>query len=242
MSRRASAFTLLEMTLAMTLVIGLVGMIYSLYRTGMDFREQTEQQLQEITARRAILSRMTEDLRGTLIHPWLREDPNSPEDLIATSGMWGYASEVSFVTAGVPGAEVWLEQNMLDRPVDRECDMHLVTYRMRYNEETGEPAGLVRISRRLLASQPAPTTQERMVSPQVRFFRVGYWNNNDAVWDEVREGGIPMAVEVVLSEQPARDDGSWPLDYARRVVYIPAGRLAMGGGPIIQGNRPGGRR
>jgi hypothetical protein len=246
--RTSRAFTLLEVVLAIALIVAVVAGVYSLYASALSFRGELLAASRDIAHRRTVLSGLTEELTCALVEPWLRDDPDSEGDLMLQFGLIGELeeetgdTELTFVTARLPGPAAWVQRNITETPPDPESDLVLVTYRLDYDEQTGEVRGLRRVAKKLLASLPDEPGESEIVAPNVRFFSVRYWSNEQSDWvDSWPEGGLPMAVEIVLSRNQPIDIGDWPTNYSRRVVYLPAGKTPVRG-RIIRGLSVGGGR
>ncbi len=246
--RTSRAFTLLEVVLAIALIVGVVAGVYSLYASATSFRGELIAASREIAHRRMVLSGLTEELTCAVAEPWLRDDPDSEGDLMLQFGLIGEReeetgdTELTFVTARLPGPAAWVQRNITETPPDPESDLAVVTYRLAFDEETGEVRGLQRVAKKLLASLPDEPGESEIVAPGVRFFSVRYWSNDQSDWvDSWPEGGLPMAVEIVLSDSEPVDIDDWPGEYSRRVIYLPAGKTPVRG-RIIRGLSGGGGR
>jgi prepilin-type N-terminal cleavage/methylation domain-containing protein len=249
LTRRASrGFTLLEVLLAIVLIVAVIAGVYGLYASAATFRDELISASREVGHRRMLMSRLTDELSSAVVEPWLRDDPESQGDLMLQFGLVGeleeetWDTELSFVTARLPGPAAWVQRNITETPPDPESDLVLLTYRLRYDGETGQPLGLERVERKLLASLPDEPGTRELIAPDVRFFSVRYWSDNDGDWvDSWPEGGLPMAVEVVVSDRAPVEFGEWPGEYSRRVIFLPGGRTPLRG-RIIRGLSPGGGR
>ncbi|MFP4052338.1 MAG: type II secretion system protein J [Phycisphaerae bacterium] len=241
-------FTLLEILLAIVLIVGVLGGVFGLYAYASDFRETLNEESQRVSQRRAVMARLTDELRATVAEPWLREDPDSEGDLMLQFGLVGETDEdmyyctLRLVCARVPGPAAWVERNITEKPVEPESDLMVVTYALRVDPESGQVEGLQRTEQKLLASLPETPGRTTLVDPRARFFQVRYWSASDSDWVyEWPEGGLPMAVEIVISDELPEDMNDLPSSYARRVVYLPAGKTPLRG-QIIRGLSPGGSR
>jgi type II secretion system protein J len=241
-------FTLLEVLLAISLIAAVTAGVYGLYASAASFREQLIASSRGVSRRRMLMTALTEELTSAVLEPWLREDPESEGDLMLQFGLVGelheetWDAELTFVTARLPGPAAWVQRNITETPPDPESDLAAVTYRMRYDDETGQPLGLERIERKLLASLPDEPGRRELIAPDVRFFSVRYWSENDGDWaSSWPEGGLPMAVEIVVSDIEPYEAGEWPGEYSRRVIFLPGGKTPVRG-RIIRGLGGGGGR
>jgi type II secretory pathway component PulJ len=243
------AFTLMEVLLSILLVVGLVGAVYGMYDSVLDLREQFAADATRLAAHRGIMKRLTRDCRNAIVYPLPEIDPDT-EEMSVETGLVGEADSIEFVSVRLPGAAAWAIRQIGDRPIPPEPDVEKVTWSMAWDEETGQPIGLTRTTRRVLG---LATRQEagrtRLVSDSIRclFARyhdgtgwVNHWGGED----------LPLAVEVWLSPSPLPEGlaGQDAVDYLstlpevhRRVIYLPGGTKAQSlpfGGP----NAPGGGR
>jgi type II secretory pathway component PulJ len=236
--RGRSGMTLLEVVLAVALTIGLMMSVMAFYRHVIDVREQLTgefHQAQRVSARRAVMDRLTDELRSAMVFPFLQ------------LGLSGQAMEVQFVTAGVPSAAVWAVTNITEQAPERESDLRIVGYRLRVIEDAnGQEVieGLERTEQKTLAAEvieEGEQIQSTLIAPQFKFVSFRYWDNQSSEWMTSWGGGagnLPMAVEIVIGAEPLPQDMA-PEDYPyatfRRVVYVPGGSQPNGGGTIIRG-------
>jgi len=242
-TRNARGLTLLEVTLAVSLTVGLMGVALAFYQYVVDVREDFSSQLgtvQITNARRRVMDRMTDELRNAVTNPFLQ------------MGLSGQATELRLITTVLPSTSVWSTRNITDEPVAPEQDLRIVGYRLRYGEnEDGEEIieGLERTEQRIITAQVAEEGEEirgALIGPEFLFVGLAYWDNEAGEWLDTWEGGdLPLAVEIRLGTEPLPEDME-PVDYPyptyRRVVYVPGGIRAFGGNTIIRGLGGGGGR
>lgn len=206
------------------------------YRHVVDVREDFGDQLgmtQVTAARRVIMDRMTDELRGAIVYPFLR------------FGMSGQEMEMRFMTAALPSRAVWAVGEVTDEPVPPEHDLQIVGYCLRYGEdEDGMEIveGLQRTVQRIVAAETAEEGEEiqaALIAPQFKFISLRYWDGQAGDWLTSWEGGdLPMAVEIVLGTEPLPEDlevEDYPFETFRRVVYVPRGATQFEGTTIIRG-------
>lgn len=234
--RARKGMTLLEVTLAVALTIALMMGAISFYRHVLDVREQLTgefRQAQRTSVRRATMDRLTDELRSSMVFPFLQ------------LGMSGQAMEVQFVTAGVPGAGAWAVTNITDQPIEKESDLRIVGYRLRIVEDpNGQERieGLERTEQKTLAAevvQEGEQIQGTLIAPQFKFVAFRYWDSQSSQWVENWSGGdLPMAVEIVLGAEPLPEDlppAEYPYATFRRIVYVPGGAQPLTGSVVNPG-------
>jgi len=238
-----SGLTLLEVTLSITLTIGLMVAALAFYRHVVDVREDFSSQLgsvQTTSARRRVMDKITEELRTAIANPFLQ------------MGLSGQAMEMRFITASLPSMAAWATPETTGEPAPPEQDLRMVGYRLRYVEdENGEEVveGLARTEQRVITAQVAEEGEEirsALVAPEFKFVSFAYWDNEGGEWLETwEENDLPLAVEISLGREPLPEDLE-PIEYPyptfRRTIYVPGGMRAFGGTTIIRGLGGGGRR
>lgn len=232
--RRDPGFTLMEVVLALTLSLGLVGGILALYRHATTIRRKVTRTTEMIVAERITMDRITNELRGAMVYPFLN------------FGMEGTDRRIQFMTAKLPGPAVWAVRKSSEDPIPPETDLEMVGYRLRgYRNDAGdcEIHGLMRTSQKILAAPTAEVGKEIktvLLTPHIKFLDFRYFNAAENKWfSEWNEGGLPVAVEITMGYEQLPEDME-PEDYSknfeafRRVVYIPGGQ-AGASGAILRG-------
>jgi len=233
---RRTGLTLIEIVLAITLTVGLMTAALSFYQHVADVRADFGGQLKAVrltAARRAVMDRITDELRGAMVYQFLQ------------FGLAGGPDNVQFMTAAVPGPSVWAVENILDEPARPEHDVQIVGYRLRIVEDANGDeviAGLARIHQNIVAAETAEEGEgilSSLIAPQFKFVSFRYWDAEVGEWiDSWDSGELPLAVEVVLGVEPLPEDLE-PIDYPfetfRRVVHVPGGAQASGRTTIIRG-------
>ncbi len=214
MTRARRGMTLLEAILALGLALALVGGMVGFYREIVQARAAMMEQVEAVRARRHVMNRITDELRGALA-----QGP----------GVRGSDTGIRFMTAGVPGPAAWLELDATETPPPPEQDLRLVGYRIRYEEtEDGDvvAVGLERTEQTLVEALVAEEGREiraALVSESIKFLRVQYWDGE--VWFPSPPEGMPTGVEIALGAEPLPEETD-PLDYpyevVRRVIALPA--------------------
>jgi len=214
-----AGFTLLEVVLAVTLALALMAAMLTFYKQAAEVRAAVLDDIRVVGAERAIMARMTWELRSSFVYQFLG------------LGLEGGTSEVRLMTVTFPSGAMWFEQKVTDTDqAPRESDMMIVDYRLRYSEDQeGRPQvdGLERTCQRTPTARISEEGKEievSLVSPDIKFLRLRYWDGT--AWIESwGGGGLPQAVEIVLGREPLPErvePARYPYPTFRRVVAVPA--------------------
>ena len=233
-ARRATAFTLLEVLLAISIALGLFVVALHFYQHAADLRTQLIDESERLSAIRQVMDRVTADLRGGFA-------PSS-------QGFSGDSNSLCFVTTHFPSRLAW-RSTAADPGSIRETDLKLVRYGLtRTTEGTNDNvSGFIRVEQMLteLNSVPAATALTNNpgsktsatnfvaepITDAIRFVRFRYWDG--ITWTDSWAGtALPLGVEVTLGTETLKD-GEDPDDYGgeifRRVIHLPAGISIPGG-------------
>ncbi|MFW6154992.1 MAG: PulJ/GspJ family protein [Planctomycetota bacterium] len=225
------AFTLLEVVLAISLVLGILVATFRFYRYVADTRDAVGESMRFQRSVRGVMDRLTAEFNGAIERPLMEERVEWLSDT------------VTFNTTVLPGPAAWADPGFTEAPVPPVHDVHLVTYAIRTGEDDrGDPVneGLERTS---LTAAPLPLADEApvfrssvLLAESIKFIRFRYWAGRGAggVTDDgwVTEWGrtsAPPAVEITLGREACPEDLDVE-DYLdryetfRRIVYLPAGR------------------
>ncbi len=230
--RRRNAMTLLEVMLAISIIIGMMVALYSFYDGLLSSRARMAETTKRVSFRRALMDRVTSELRSAKVYPFIR------------FGLEGASDQMEFVTATLPGRAAWAVRESTDDPIPPEVDLQFVGYRLRvYEPETGETyiAGLERTCQKILLAEEVEEGVEKEVvflSSEIRYLKLQYWSDNQ--WHESWSGGdLPGAVEIVIGYEPmpedAAEDDPYPYESYRRVVFIPGGFRPPSEGSTVRG-------
>jgi len=241
---RNNAFTLLEMVLAIGMIVSLMGTaIWFTQHLGAS-REAINAKAQEIVSRRALMRRMTKELRCAMN---LRR---------FGIGVSGEADSITFVTTAIPGKSVWVDRNILDQPIPPETDIRLITYRQAIREDEEGVEYVVGIERTCQKLLDAPEAEEgenirvALITDKLKYLRFTYYDGQAWVKSWTPDQGIPLAVAVTLGDEPVYEDemtameseDEEPEEYiglaSRRLIYLPLSEMKTQG-TIIRGG-PGG--
>ena len=210
--------TLLEVVLAVTISVGLMGSVLGFYHHALDVRESLERKIQAVESTRRAMERITDELRSAIGDPTIG------------IGLEGLADELTFVCVNLPGPGTWAIRTGDEEPVPPSHDLAIVGYRLRIEEEdqSGETvvAGLERTVQRILTMRVTEEEQDigtSLLGPDIAFVGFRYWD--DGTWVETWSGSdLPRAIEITLGTEPL-DEGDDPEEYQyevfRRVVYLP---------------------
>lgn len=234
-----SGFTLIEVILAVSLSVLLIGTALWFHHHAGEVRTAVSQEASDIAARRQIMDRITADLRGAIALPG------------QAGSLDGTTNRVTFVTATLPGKSVWTEQKLTETPPPAEQDLRQVSYGLAmYEDEQGTVfiAGIDASVQRVLSPKvieenvDGSTNNSQLVtsllSSKYQFMRFQFWDGTAWQIEWKDKPTPPVAVEVVLGEQPLTE-GEDPLQYShemiRRVIFLPSGTATAAEGSIIQG-------
>ena len=222
-SRRASAFTLVEVILAISIAIGILVVALFFYSQATNLRAQLLEESDRISSIRLMMDRLTSELRHAFAQP--------------QTGFDGSATSLSFVTTEPPSRASTTGVGTF------RTDLRLVSYGLSKTlDGTNEVAtGLTRteqplVERPALTSAFAPATAPdgtnapvRSLEPltdTIRLLRLWYWDGYgwSSTW---KSDQLPRGVEITLGTEPLPDDASIS-DYTgelyRRVIFLPTSR------------------
>ncbi|NLX05443.1 MAG: hypothetical protein GXY33_09890 [Phycisphaerae bacterium] len=145
MSRTTRAFTLLEAMLAVSVIILIIGAVYSFYTYSLRLVEAGNRHLQESLVARTVLQQVASEIRsipglGTHFGPVLR----------------GEHDRILFISTVNPSRLVFFPRDFMESTVAVEHDLRRVEYRLAESDEE-EVLGLRRSELRVLL---APTVEE----------------------------------------------------------------------------------
>ena len=231
MSRRRRAMTLVEVVLAVSIVTAMMGGVYVFYTETLAGRVRITAATERIVAERAVMERITAELRAGLAFRFLN------------IGLLGGEDGMEFMTAVVPGPAVWIERVATEQPPPPEYDLQLIGYRLRTVEDAdGEMVveGLERTCQKVQLVRTAEEGEEiqtALLTAHVKFLRLRYFGESG--WTTAWTGGdeLPAAVEITLGFEPLpaeTEPEEYPYESFRRVVYVPSG-VQLQAGAIVRG-------
>lgn len=213
-----TAFTLVEVILAIGIATGILVVALSFYQQAAGLRGQILEASDRISAIRLLMDRLTTELRSARAHDW--------------EGFTGDAASLRFVrTEALPPA-AWTRA--------QPCtDLKLITYGVTTGLEGTNTiiTGITRADRPVLEPRQnrAATTLDAAASTNnvvepltdaIRFLRFRFWDGT-AWLDSWTDVVPPLAVEVSFGIEPQPDDAlpeEYPFEVFRRVVLLPGGR------------------
>ena len=222
-SRRARAFTLVEVILAISIAIGILVVALYFYSQATNLRAQLLDESDRISSIRLVMDRLTSELRNAFAQP--------------QTGFHGDATSLQFVTTESPS------RAFATRVEAPRTDLRLISYGLsKALDGTNEVAtGLTRTEQPLVekpastsafsatAAPDATNAPARSLEPMtdsIRLLRIWYWDGNGwlATW---KSDQLPRGVEITLGAEPLPDDASisdYPGELYRRVIYLPTSR------------------
>ncbi|MDP6637505.1 MAG: hypothetical protein QGG42_21610 [Phycisphaerae bacterium] len=244
----SAGFTLLEVVLAISLIVSLMGSAIWFTRNIASARDKINNKAQEIVSRRSLMRRITKELRCAMSMRRLG------------LGIAGESDYIAFVTTSLPGRSVWVDRNILDQPVPPETDIQLITYRQAIVEDEEGMEEIVGIERTCQKLLDAPEAEEgenirvAMLTEKLKYLRLRYFDGESwtKVWTADR--GLPLAVEVTIGDEPVYEEegeaadteteDTEPEEYlgiaSRRLIHLPLSVMKTQG-TIIRGGPGGGR-
>ena len=247
--RRGAGFTLLEVVLAISLIVGLMGSAIWFTQHIAASREKINAATQEIISRRALMRRITTELQCAMSMQRLG------------LGVTGEKDHIAFVTTSVPGKSVWVDRNILDQPIPPETDIQLVSYRQAIVEDEEGVEQIVGVERTCQKLLDAPEAEEgenirvAMLTDKLKYLRLSYYDGESWTRSWTADRGLPLAVEVTIGDEPVYEDETAFSDEeedsfedeeyfgraSRRLIYLPLSVMKTTG-TIIRGGPGGGRR
>ena len=233
-ARPHRAFTLLEVALAISLAVGLLGAAIGFSHYAGSVRDRIKERTQLVLSHRSVMRRITGELRCAMGLPRVG------------LGVVGKRDRITFLTAGVPGRAAWIKQNVLDKRIPPESDLRLVSYRQAVRTDDEDNEYVVGIERTCQKLIDAPVSQEgknilvALIAQELKYLRFAYFDGRGWTesWD-VRQG-LPPAVEITLGDEPldeeldaeTADEEDYTGQAFHRVVYLPLSTVAAEGGTI----------
>ena len=222
------AFTLIEVTLAIGIAIGILTVGLYFHSQATNLRAQLLQEADRIATIRLVMDRLTLELRNAFAQPQY--------------GFTGDATSLRFVTVEAPPRPA-VNASLVTRSTTARTDLRLVTYGLGKNiEGTNEVVtGLTRTEQLLLEkvsapgafgttvtldSTNAPAGDSGPLTDAIRLMRIWYWDGEgwSAKWDSDQ---LPRGVEITLGAEPLAPDAllaDYPGEFFRRVIYLPTSR------------------
>ena len=228
---RGSAFTLVEVILAIAIATGLLVIALTFYRQATDLRGQILVEAERISVVRLVADRLTADRRQA------QPVAGDAESFVGGSG-WVRFTRASLAVPSGHGPDgavsvgpdvVRISYDTVTGPdgtntVVLGLDRTESPLSARPRAEISASASAASLDASILA--PAATNRPaELLTDQVRFIRFRFWDGG--AWQESWTNQVPPpGVEVVLGTEPLPDDATpetYPYEQFRRVVVVPAG-------------------
>ena len=249
--RRRTAFTLLEVLLAVVIATGLLSTAMYFYQKSSRFRSDLILETERIASARLILNRMSTELRSTLHHPvrniGFKGGSNWVEFLkteIPSEASWAMSTENSSSSA-YPEAGYRLiryelaMKNVIDTGLDNTANREMIENLNLDNNSGGAPGGdfpslkqgdaIDRTERRLLTAKASTNSLATVriepvrITDQLKYMQLRYLNNGN--WAENWGGPNPPAgIEISLGIDPLSVTNlleEYTNHVYRRIVRIP---------------------
>ena len=249
--RRRTAFTLLEVLLAVVIATGLLSTAMYFYQKSSRFRSDLILETERIASARLILNRMSSELRSTLHHP------------VRNIGFQGGSNWVEFLKTEIPSEASWAMstenssssaypeagyrliryelamKNVIDTGLDNAANREMIENLNLDNNSDGAPGGdfpslkqgdaIDRTERRLLTAKASTNSLATVriepvrITDQLKYMQLRYFNNGN--WAENWGGPNPPAgIEISLGIDPLSVTNlleEYTNHVYRRIVLIP---------------------
>jgi len=230
---RGSAFTLVEVILAIAIATGLLVIALTFYRQATDLRGQILVEAERISVVRLVADRLTADLRQA------QPVAGDAESFVGGSSSVRFTRASLAVPSGHgPDGSVSVGPDVVRVSYDTvtgpdgtntvvlglDRTESPLSARPRAGISASASASTASLDASILA--PAATNRPaELLTDQVRFIRFRFWDGG--AWQESWTNQVPPpGVEVVLGTEPLPDDATpetYPYEQFRRVVVVPAG-------------------
>ena len=238
---RRSAFTLVEVILAIIIISGIMVVLLYFYQRTAETRENALRETEFISTARMVLEQLTSELRTARI----------VQDQFI--GLDGTSNSISFVCTAVPQTSRWITDTNETVTLPPATDLKRVHYGLLAGLDAALAAGMERSETLLTAAaaEPEPidpfvdttplpgsastnylnaTNSVALAGPlltdKIRFVQFRYWDGAD--WLDSWGGmDLPSGIEVSLGQEPMPMEVSetavegYPFEVFRRVIFLP---------------------
>jgi type II secretory pathway pseudopilin PulG len=222
--QRRSAFTLIEVLLAVSIIIGLLVVVLFFYQQAAQLRTELLTDTERSSAARLLMDKLTAELRAARAHTFY-EVP-----------LVGDSTYLQFIATDLPSDTAWTGER-LGRITRPESDLKLVRYSTETESSTTNILGLARAEEPLIELRKVagselligPSVSETnnsasvLITDQFHFIHFRYWDG--AAWvDSWNNTWLPSGVEISLGREPLpaeMETADYPYEVFRRVVYLP---------------------
>jgi type II secretory pathway pseudopilin PulG len=222
--RARSAFTLVEVLLAVGIIAGLLMVVLYFYQQAAELRTELLLDAERSSAARLLMDRLTTELRAARSHTFY-EVP-----------LVGGSSYLQFITTDLPSQTAWTGER-LGRITKPESDLKLVSYGAEVSLEDTNVVGLARAEEALVELRTAVASEvvlpvsgdtnkanRILITEAFRYMRFRY--HDGYKWLESwNDTFLPKGVEVTLGSEPMPADAEveeYPYEVFRRVIALPS--------------------
>jgi type II secretory pathway pseudopilin PulG len=213
--RKRTAFTLIEVVLAISIAIGIMLVLLFFYHQAASLRAQLMQEAERLSTVRLLMDRISMELRTSRAHAFYE------------AAFLGDPQFIQFVRTDLVSPAAWKQG---ERVSMAQTDLKLVRYSL--NADTNAVAGLYREEEPLVETRTVrsasvvvdvePLKRLEPLSEEIRYVHFRYWDGTKwlEAWDGVK---LPIGVEISLGfEAPVTDEQGFTTgEVFRRVVYLP---------------------
>jgi type II secretory pathway pseudopilin PulG len=237
--RLITAFTLVEVLLAVSISIGLLAVALYFYQQAAEFRAQVITEAERVSTARLIMDRITSELRTARRHGFYEQ------------AFIGEPDFLQFIKTDVPSRMAW-SGGELGRSAAAETDLKLVRYSVAMSPGTNQSiAGITRTEEPLVeykeviensasVSLTPANSSAPLLTESFRYLRFRYWDGAEwvASWSKP---ALPRGVEITLGSEPAPSEAlnpvapapvasafpdvprseDYPFEVFQRIVYLP---------------------
>lgn len=242
MSRRhRSAFTLVEVILAILIISGIMTVLLYFYQSTAQVRQSALDEAQYLSESRMFLDQVSGELRTARL---------APDQFV---GFEGTSNSLSFICTSIPQMARWILSTNESVVLPPSTDLKRVSYSLLGGTNLQAVRGLDRTEELLLGSaftastnateffDPNENTNELAdadslmsltnrvaltrppLTERIQYLRFRYWDGK--AWRDSWNGmELPAGVEISLGHEPmpaAEGSEEYPFDLMRRVVFLP---------------------
>lgn len=222
--RVRSAFTLIEVLLAVSIIAGLLMVVLYFYQQAAELRTELLLDAERSSSARLLMDRLTTELRASRSHTFY-EVP-----------MVGDSTYLQFITTDLPSQTAWTGER-LGRVTKPESDLKLVSYGAEISLEETNVVGLARAEEALVelrttvsseATLPMDASTNKtnriLITEAFKYVRFRYYDGYKWLesWNDTF---LPKGVEVTLGSEPMPayvEVEEYPYEVFRRVIALPA--------------------
>jgi len=208
----ARGLTLLEVIVAVSLMVMLLGAMLTFFFQTMKIRDAARENSERTQIARQVLSRIEAELRGTI---------GSDEiGFPVAARLLGDRRSITFLTSALPGESQYQIYSELDEPPPAQHDLTQLTYELWVDPQetdpnTGEPivGGIIRTEKKTLNQFVVDEGDPLDVRTDLWSAELGYlefryfdgveWSTD---WNVARGNSLPQAVQVIVGYLPVTQE------------------------------------